>query len=210
MAVFATLCCDYATARAEADEGLRLARQVGNPSTSATALWASGRALIRADPSAALVAFEEYVVLARGGAKSANLGSSLGDVGWLKARSGDRVGALRALRDGVRHDLRSGNHSMLVMTLRRTQLALVELEHPEPAAVLAGAETKGPLAAWNHYAGVDDEELDQEHALSAIQASLGPDAFKRAFARGAAMTFDGVVEYTLGQLQRLLIDAEGE
>ena len=94
------------------------------------------------------------------------------------------------------------------MTLRRTQLALVELEHPEPAAVLAGAETKGPVAAWNLHAGADDEELDREHALSAIRASLGPDAFERAFARGAAMTFDGVVEYTLDALERLLLEAD--
>ena len=45
IAVFSTYCGDIATARREADEALRLARQVGNPSASATALWAAGRAL---------------------------------------------------------------------------------------------------------------------------------------------------------------------
>ena len=86
LAVFSTYCGDITTARAEAEEALRLARQVGNPSASASALWAAGRALVRADPSASLAAFEGYVALARSGGRSSNLGWSLGDVSWLKAR----------------------------------------------------------------------------------------------------------------------------
>ena len=86
LAVFSTYCGDITTARAEAEEALRLARQVGNPSASAVALWAAGRALIRADPPASLAAFEGYVALAQSGGRTSNLGWSLGDVSWLKAR----------------------------------------------------------------------------------------------------------------------------
>ena len=151
ISVFSTYSGDIATtARAEADEALRLARLAANPSASATALWALGKALLRADPAAALAAYEDYIVLARSGAKSAILGWSLGDVGWLKARAGDRRGALRAARDGIRHDLRSGNRTMLAGTLCRTKLALVELGYPEPAAVLAGAEHDGSARRVEH------------------------------------------------------------
>ena len=54
---------------------------------------------------------------------------------------------------------------MLAGTLCRTKLALVELGYPEPAAVLAGAEHRGPLAAW--YIDESAAELqDREHALT--------------------------------------------
>ena len=209
VAVFSMYTGDITTARAEADEGLRLARQVGNPSATATALWASGVALIRADPSAALAAYEDYIVLARRGAKSANLGWSLGSVAWLKARAGDRRGALRSARDGVRHDLRSGNRTMLAGALNRTKLALVELGYPEPAAVLAGAETDGPLVPWN-INGSDAELQDRDDALGTLRASLGPDAYERTAALGSAMTYDEIVEYTLDELERLLAEPSDE
>ena len=148
LAVFSTACDDITTARTEADVALGLARQIDNPTALSSALWASGKALVRADPPASLAAYEAYVVMARSGAHSGTLGWSLGDVAWLKARAGDRLGALRAARDGVRHDLRSGNRTMLAGAMNRTKLAFVELGYPEPAAVLAGAETDGPLATW--------------------------------------------------------------
>jgi hypothetical protein len=201
-AVFWMSCGDVTTARAEAETALRLARQVGNPSASAAALWAIGKALIRADPPAALVAYEEYVVLARSGVKSATFGWTLGDVGWLKARAGDRRGALLAVRDGIQHDLRSGNRVMLAGALNRAKLALVELGHPEPAAMLAGAEHDGPLAAWPMGGEAEDEE--SERTIRALRASLGADAYERAAGVGAAMTLDEVAEYTLHEVEQLL------
>ena len=85
-AVFSAYNGDITTARAEADEALRQARQVGNPSATAAGLWALGKTLIRADPPAALAAYEAYVVLALVVRITSTLGWSLGDVGWLKAR----------------------------------------------------------------------------------------------------------------------------
>jgi hypothetical protein len=171
------------------------------------ALWASGRALLRADPAAAVIAFEEYIVLARGGAKIADMGSALADVGWLKARMADRRGALLALRESVRHEIRSGNRVMLAGALYRTRFALVALGDSEPAAVLTGAETEGPFAAWDVYANAEPEIQDRELALDTLRTALGPNEYGCAFARGAAMTYDEVVEYTLNELDRLLADA---
>jgi hypothetical protein len=139
--------------------------------------------------------------------KSSNLGWSLGDVSWLKARAGDRPGALRAARDGVRHDLRSGNRTNLAGALNRTKLALVELGDAEPAAVLAGAETDGSLVPWNFADGVPVELQDREHALRVLRDSLGAEGFERTAAVGAAMTFVQVVEHTLSELDRLLAQA---
>ena len=185
LAVFSTYCGDISTARAEAEEALRLARQVGNPSASAAALWAAGRALIRADPPASLAAFEGYVALARSGGRTSNLGWSLGDVSWLKARAGDRPGALRAARDALRHDLRSGNRTNLAGALNRIKLAFVELGDTEPAAVIAGAEADGPLVPWNFADGVPVELQDREHALRVLRDSLGAEGYERTAAVGA-------------------------
>jgi hypothetical protein len=94
---------------------------------------------------------------------------------------------------------------MLAGALNHTKLALVELGHPEPAAVLAGAETDGPLAQWTTgLVGVRAELQDRDEALNTLRASLGPDAYARTAARGAAMTYDEIVEYTLNELEQLL------
>ena len=158
----------------------------------------------RADPPASLAAYEGYVALARSGGRSSNLGWSLGDVSWLKARAGDRRGALQAARDGLRHDLRSGARTNLAGALNRIKLAFVELGDAEPAAVLEGAEADGPLVPWSWGDGVPVEQQDREHALRVLREALGAEGYERTAAVGAAMTFDEVVEYTLEQLERLL------
>ena len=58
--------------------------------------------------------------------------------------------------------------------------------------------------------GAEAELQDREHALGVLRASLGTDGFERAAALGAAMTYDEVVEYTLGELERLLLNADDE
>jgi predicted ATPase/class 3 adenylate cyclase len=210
IAVFSTYCGDVTTAREEAAEALRLAREVDNPSAVASALWASGRALVRADPPASLVAFEGYVAMARTGVKSANLGWSLGDVSWLKARAGDRPGALRAARDGLQHDLRSGNRTNLAGALNRIKLALVELGAAEPAAVLTGAELRGALVPWAWGDEVEVEAEDREHAIAALRSQLGAEEYERATRAGSAMTFDQVVECTLLEVERMLDEMDDD
>ena len=42
--------------------------------------------------------------------------------------------------------------------------------------------------------------------MEAAQARLGPDAYEHALARGAAMTGDEAVTYTLSELDRVLTD----
>jgi hypothetical protein len=207
VSMFSTFCGDLANARAEADEGLRLARLVGSPSAEAMALAAAGTALLRVDPPAALAALEAYVALARSGAQRATLGHALADVGWLKARVGDRSGALRALCDGVAYGHHIGDRRTFVGVLSRASIALVELEHPGPAAVLTGVVNDGPLAEWDALTGVEADQQDRERAHDAMLAALGSDRYQHATARGAAMSYDEVVDYARSELERLLVSA---
>ena len=169
--------------------------------------YSTGVALNRADPAAALAAFEAYIVLARAGAGSANLGIALGDVSLLRARAGDRVGALTAALEGIRYCDHTGNHATFGGTLSRTRHTLVQLGMWEQAAVVIGVLTEGPLAASDGQAGVAAERRDREQALQKTRAALGPDAFEEALARGAAMTYDEVADYTLAELDRALVEA---
>jgi hypothetical protein len=125
-------------------------------------------------------------------------------VSWLKARAGDRPGALRAARDGLQHDLRSGNRTNLAGALNRIKLALVELGAAEPAAVLAGAEVGGALVPWAWGDDVAIEVEDREHAITTLRSQLGAEEYERATRAGSAMTFDDVVEYTLLEVERML------
>jgi predicted ATPase/class 3 adenylate cyclase len=210
VSMFSTFCGDLATARAEADEGLRLARLVGSPSAAAMALAAAGTARVRVDPLGALAALEAYIALARGGAQRSTFGPALADVGWLKARTGDSAGALSAIRDGVAYCHHIGDRRTLVGVLSRASLALIELGYPEPAAVLTGVVTDGPLAVWDALAGVEADQQDREQALDAMLAALGLDRYQHAAARGAAMSYDEVVDYAGGELERLLVDAHDD
>ena len=73
--------------------------------------------------------------------------------------------------------------------------------------MITGAETEGPLAVSDGQAGVDAELEDHAAGARSVRAALGPDAFESAAALGAAMTYDEVAEYTLGELERLLAEA---
>ena len=85
---------DAARQRAHAEEVLRGARKLGNPTAIGNALHALGWALVRESPDEALAIFEE----ASSGLTTANdnlATSALGMVAHLRARNGDLLGALR-------------------------------------------------------------------------------------------------------------------
>ncbi len=106
--VFEALGGDPNIARAHAELGLEAARRLGNPSQLAGMLWASGYALERQDPAAALRAFAESAALVRVGANDTNFGATLAHLATLRDQEGDHSGALRDLLEAVDYFERSG------------------------------------------------------------------------------------------------------
>jgi hypothetical protein len=79
---------------------------------------------------------------------------------------------------------------------------LTRVGRPEAAAVLVGALTAPhapPVLIPAH------EAPDRRAALEELQACLGAEEYERALARGASMSYEDIVGFTLAELDRALV-----
>ena len=130
---------------------------------------------------------------------------TLGNVAVLRARAGDRVGALLALHEATTRAHNIGDRPSLVSMLNRAAVpTLAELGHAAEAAALAGAVTEGPLHALS-LSGTDLD--DRTAAIAILQAQLPTTAYRDAAARGASMSYEAVVRYVLDVTLRLAEEA---
>ena len=189
---------DSEAARAEAETGVVIARALRHSSALATALSALGQARLRDDPDAALAALEESQALVRSGATDVMFANTSMQIARLRAQRGDVAGGLDALRAGVRHAADAGDRVYLAGLMQYAADVFAALDHPEPAAVVAGlVDEKG----FHHFVGVEAGEW--QYALETARRALGDARFKEALARGAAMTLDDAVDYILGTLDNV-------
>ena len=184
---------DFTTARAHADKAVSLARRSRIPSALAVALFALGEAFLLTDPKAALTSFEECVTVMRGGASSIAMSPALAEIGPLRAGVGDARGAIAALREAVMHALDAGSRPFVVGALDRCVHAFAVLELDEPAAVLAGVASEGPLADMNAF--LDSTAAQRQDALGRVRSRLGEDQYDRALRYGSNLSYDAVVQY---------------
>ena len=128
--------------------------------------------------------------------------SALGMVAQLRARNGDRSGALDALRVAVVKGNELGDRPQFVAIIGWGVFVFARFGALEPAAVLAGALVDGPLAEISRFPGVAQSHDDR--ALARLEEALGADAYREAAARGAEMTFDEVVAYMVSEIDGCL------
>ena len=171
----------------------------GNPSQLATALWMYGWVITPVDAAVAEEALEESVELARRGASSASIGAALGRLAPVRARRGDRRGALDALRDSVALSSAVTDHVSVGASMCLGMITLGALGVQEPVAVVAGARRSGTIVANISSRESEAERDAAEHA----RASLGARALELE-RRGAAMSYDEVVAYLLAELDALI------
>jgi predicted ATPase/class 3 adenylate cyclase len=188
-------------ARAEALEAVRDARELGNPSALSSALFALGFAGWRFEPAEALTALEEAITLMRTIGQTSTLGHSLALAALIRARRGDRVGALGALREAIERSYDIGDRPQVVTSLERAVPALIALAEPEPACILAGLTT-GPLAELGILPAPDRDDAQQ--ALDNVRMEFGSERFEQLVARGRALTYDQAVADALNELGQLL------
>jgi predicted ATPase len=185
---------DLTAAREHAEETVRIARQIGNPTTLAIACFTLGEALALTDPEAALANFEESLTVTRNGASDIVFSPALAQIGRLKARAGDAAGATAALREAVVQAHDGGYRPSVVAGLEQCVHAFASLELDEPAAVLAGAVTQGPLAELNYRSA--SMAADRQAVLDGTRRRLGADQYHRAMQYGSSLTYEEVVRYT--------------
>jgi predicted ATPase/class 3 adenylate cyclase len=191
-------------ARSLAEEAVTIARRIGNPSSIANSLHALGWSLAHDSPDEALAAFEEATSVLRI-ANDNLLTSALSMIARLRARAGDLDGALQALRDSVEYGDRIGDRPQFVSTVDCGVAILARYGQPELAAVWAGVVIDGPLAALNSFPAA---RAHGDRLLTRVQAELGDDAYRSAVEFGARMSYDELVPYLLGKLDRLIDDSD--
>jgi predicted ATPase/class 3 adenylate cyclase len=193
---------DRSRARAETDACLELARRIGNPSTLSASLYLLGRAFWPDDPRAALDALEESVAISRSGVQRGTLSDSLARIAELRAQEHQTLGALGTLRAALVYGHEFGQQAWLVTALDRGIQVLGHLGHWEPTAVLGGMVLDGPLGRLSILPLAEHQA--RSDALERARQELGDHRYRAAHTRGAAMTYEQIIEYTLAELDRLL------
>jgi predicted ATPase/class 3 adenylate cyclase len=179
--------------RSDAEEALRIAREIRHPSSLALALFFVGWAESERDPERAAAAFEESIVLSRAGANDGALGATLARLAGLRAQAGDVAGACAALRESVAWSHAVGDQANLTAALWELVGLLEHAGRPVAADELTGALQEGVLGrfiGWH-----PDSEVAHATADSETRAA--------ARARGARLTYEEVLELTLTSLDEL-------
>ena len=73
----------------------------------------------------------------------------------------------------------------------------------EGAAVLAGIVTVGPFCEFASLQGGPEEEA-RDGIIDVLRTELGADRFATVTTRGAAMGYDELIDYSLGEVRRLI------
>ena len=195
-------------ARAAAENGLRRARTLANPSILIVTLWWFAWTRRPDESNDTIAALEEC--LAHGHAvatpDAVDVLHALGLLAKLRARRGERTRAIAALRDAITRTHDTGQPFQLFsFALTYGVSVAADLDAPELAATLGAALTDGPNAGLTNV--VHPAELaDRDAVLDHAREQLAPERYDAAHATGAAMTYEQVVAYTLAELDRLLAD----
>ena len=194
---------DREAARREAEAHREIARTTGNPTVTAASLAYFGRAAFSDEPGAALAAFEESIALTRAGAADGFHSTALGGAAQLRARAGDRAAALDHLRSAVAFDHDVGARASLGLTLERAIATLASIGEDELAALCTGIVQSGTITAFRSLPQVD-------HTAERVEARMGPDAYRAAFDRGAALADQDVAGALIGELDRVMAADAGD
>jgi hypothetical protein len=194
---------DHATAASEARHGLTAARQLRIPSLLAGALAIHARTVSENDPRQAVAEAEESVRLIEAGAGDANYTASLATIAIVRESQGDNIGAARAMHTLMAHDARDGRRLSFATYLPLAVNVLAGAPHSEQAVAILGGTVGGPaLGRFQSFLAASD--LDRYNdALTRVSATLGPESYADARRRGATMSYDEIVSFTLTHLARI-------
>jgi tetratricopeptide (TPR) repeat protein len=196
-------------AQRDAQQALVLARRTRNPTVLTLASMALGWALSASDPEASRAAYEESIALSESGALGGGLSVALAHVAPLRLQAGDAPGAIDALLASITHCREIGERLSVVAALDSLVVVLTELGETEVPVVTAGvihAEVFGPAIVI----GSPESRERRERCVALARDALGSAAYEAALARGAAMSDEEALAYTLTELDRVrttLVDA---
>jgi len=198
--VYAGFAQNTAEAERLAEEGLAMARRDGSPTLLAGALYALGNAIEHRDPDAALSRYEEAIAIIHTGVASSALGAALSYAALLLHRAGETQLAFARAIEAVEHSWRVRDLTNLAGGIVSGAIVLQRLGQPALATTfIAGcAETTIGL---NEIA-LHDPRWNVAELQVTLRAELGDAAYAEAWARGASMTPDDVVAFSIAEMRR--------
>ena len=205
VAAFVTLLGDADAGRAEAEEALSVARRLRHPSATAVAAFVWALASWIDDPPAARAALEESIALTEAGAGDVISADARELLGRLEGHEGNVENALRLFTSAMRSSLAAGNRMSLAghLSYAAEVLGTARIE-PEVVGVLEGAAAHSSELTMVTVEG-REREL-HEVAINNARSAVGNERYDACAARGAAMTFEEIVDYVLTELDRIIED----
>ncbi|MDQ1456595.1 MAG: hypothetical protein QOH28_2215 [Actinomycetota bacterium] len=192
---------DLDGARRHAERAQALALRSGNPSTIAQMHYVVGTVWAVTDPERAIGAYKRAIELGRSGTNDATLAATLFQCALLLARAGERRDALTYLRDSIVLQEHLKQQPQLAGALAYAIEIFTILNAPEDAAVLIGAARSGALTHLREMA-IPPERRQQGSAP--LRDMLSAEQLSGCLARGAAMTMDELVAWTVTTLDGLI------
>jgi len=197
LAIFHWVGGDREAARELAKDALRAARVVSSPTPTALALYALGYTLQDSDPVGAIEHLREGVELFRRSQSNTMTLLCLQLLSRLEALHGDPALALQSAHAAISHGYETGNRLYTTFGMRYSARAFLRVNRGDVAAVVLG---------W-----VDHEEygvlLGEEAAIYQRDVTEARDAleverYAALTARGAAMSYDEIIDYTLHETRQ--------
>jgi len=194
---------DLHTARSFAEEAVMWTRHLGSPSMLATALATYARMVSDEDAEQALTLAVECIRLIDGGAAGNAYSVALQTAALVQSARGNTTDAAGSITAALAFEARAGYRFAIAVDLAIAALVLAASPHGLfPAAVLSGAVAGPVLGSYPAFIGGNHQDRYVQ-ALADVAARLGQEAYARAQAEGAAMTFDEIVAFALDQLAAL-------
>ncbi|HXY92372.1 MAG TPA: adenylate/guanylate cyclase domain-containing protein [Acidimicrobiia bacterium] len=198
MATFEAMAGRFDQARVDAERALELARPIGNKYLLGIVYHGMAWALQRDDPAAALDATEQFLdIYLKFDVGGRSIAGALALAAGLRARVGDDVGALEFVHEAVLISRDQGHRPQLAAALDWGLNPLLRTGRPGVTATFLGALTAGTLAEVGNFPGVD---AARARSLDRVRDALGGARTDQLLKRGAAMTYDELVEYAVDQL----------
>jgi predicted ATPase/DNA-binding winged helix-turn-helix (wHTH) protein len=188
----------YEHAMARCDEGVALARIVGDRPLIAQALNVKGELTrVHGDDTQALAAYEEGRDLAIAAGDEAHLTAFLANLGYLADHRGD-VAEARALGcEALRRCRTLGRRMMAAWTVSELAGPELRLGRPERGATLVGAadEALRVLGVARH----PGDRPEHRRVVSALRGVLGDETFAARYAEGARIPLDDAITLALSE-----------
>jgi predicted ATPase/DNA-binding SARP family transcriptional activator len=178
------------------DEGVSLARQVGERPLIAQALNVRGEmARVAGHDELARAAYEEGLELSIAMGDQAYVALLQANLSYLASHRGEHEEAHRLVREALRVSWSQGRRMMAAWTVSETAGPELALGRPERAARLVGAadEALRALGAGRH----PGDWPEHERVVAGLRAALGDETFLRLKAEGARLSLDEAVALAL-------------